>query len=158
MNRVNTRCPWVGDDSLMILYHDREWGVPLHDDNKLFEFLILDCFQAGLSWSTILKKRFNFRRAFGGFDPVKVAGYKKADIRRLLANPGIVRNHSKILATITNAQKFLEIQREFFSFDKYIWNFVYKKPIVHEFKKVTDLPATTEESDKMSKDLKRRGF
>ena len=142
----------------MILYHDREWGVPLHDDNKLFEFLILDCFQAGLSWSTILKKRFNFRRAFGGFDPVKVAGYKKADIKRLLANPGIVRNHLKILATITNAQKFLEVKREFLSFDKYIWNFVGGRPIVHKFKKITDLPVCTQESDKMSEDLKRRGF
>ena len=158
MNRQIKRCLWVGDDPLMILYHDREWGVPVHDDNKLFEFLILDCFQAGLSWSTILKKRFNFRRAFSGFDPVKIARYKEAEVKKLLANPGIVRNHSKILATITNAQKFLEIQREFFSFDKYIWNFVNQKPIVHEFKKIADLPAHTEESDKMSEDLKRRGF
>jgi len=158
MNQKVKRCDWVGDDPLMILYHDREWGVPVHDDNKLFEILILDCFQAGLSWSTILKKRFNFRRAFGGFNPAKIAKYNHADIKRLLANPGIVRNHSKILATITDARKFLEIQREFFSFDKYIWSFVGAKPIVHKFKKITDLPATTEESDKMSKDLKRRGF
>lgn len=158
MSQQLKKCPWVGDDPLMILYHDREWGVPVHDDNKLFEFLILDCFQAGLSWSTILKKRFNFRRAFGGFNPAKIAKYNEADIKRLLANPGIIRNHLKILATITNAQKFLEIQREFLSFDKYIWNFVEGKPIVHEFKKITDLPARTEESGKMSEDLKRRGF
>ena len=158
MNQQIKRCGWVGDDPLMILYHDREWGVPLHDDNKLFEFLILDCFQAGLSWSTILKKRFNFRRAFDNFEPAKIAKYREADIKKLLANPGIVRNHSKILATITNARKFFEIQREFFSFDKYIWNFVGATPIVHEFKKITDLPAQTQESDKMSEDLKRRGF
>ena len=158
MNQKIIRCGWVGDDPLMILYHDREWGVPLHDDNKLFEFLILDGFQAGLSWSTILKKRFNFRRAFAQFDPAKIARYKKDEIKKLLANPGIIRNHSKILAAITNARIFLEIQREFFSFDKYIWNFVGEKPIVHEFKKITDLPAHTEESDKMSEDLKRRGF
>ena len=158
MNQKIIRCGWVGDDPLMILYHDREWGVLLHDDNKLFEFLILDCFQAGLSWSTILKKRFNLRRAFDQFDPAKIARYKEDKIKKLLANPGIVRNHAKILATITNAQKFLEIQREFFSFDKYIWNFVGGKPIVHKFKKITDLPSSTEESDKMSEDLKRRGF
>ena len=158
MNNQKKRCPWVGDDPLMILYHDREWGVPLHDDNKLFEFLILDCFQAGLSWSTILKKRINFRRAFSGFDPAKIARYKEGEIKKLLANPGIVRNHSKILATITNARKFLEVQREYFSFDKYIWGFVGAKPIVHKFKKIADLPAHTEESDKMSQDLQRRGF
>lgn len=158
MNNQKKRCPWVGDDPLMILYHDREWGVPVHDDNKLFEFLILDCFQAGLSWSTILKKRINFRRAFSDFDPAKVARFREPEIKRLLADPGIVRNHSKILATITNARKFLEIQREFFSFDKYIWNFVGSTPIVHKFKKVDQLPAKTGESDKMSEDLKKRGF
>ena len=158
MNRVLKRCSWVGDDPLMILYHDREWGVPVHEDNKLFEFLILDGFQAGLSWSTILKKRFNFRRAFDSFDPAKIARYREDEIKRLLANPGIVRNHSKILATITNARKFLEIQREFFTFDKYVWSFVGGRPIVHEFKKIADLPAKSEESDKMSEDLKKRGF
>ena len=158
MNRVNTRCPWVGDDSLMILYHDREWGVPVHDDNKLFEFLILDCFQAGLSWSTILKKRFNFRRAFDNFDPAKITRYKQAEIKKLLANSGIVRNHSKILATITNARKFLEVQREFFSFDKYIWNFVGGTSIIHKFRTIEELPTKTEESDKMSADLQKRGF
>lgn len=158
MDQKVTRCPWVGDDPTMILYHDKEWGVPLHDDRQLFEFLILDCFQAGLSWSIILKKRFNFRRAFSGFNPAKIARYKEDEIKKLLANPGIVRNHSKILATVTNAQKFLEIQREFFSFDKYIWKFVGAKPIVHKFKKVEELPAKTEESDKMSQDLQRRGF
>ena len=158
MNQQIKRCLWVDDDPLMILYHDREWGVPVHEDNKLFEFLILDCFQAGLSWSTILKKRFNFRRAFDSFDPAKIARYREDEIKRLLANPGIVRNHSKILATITNARKFLEIQREFFTFDKYVWSFVGGRPIVHEFKKIADLPAKSEESDKMSEDLKKRGF
>ena len=158
MNQQIKRCLWVDDDPLMILYHDREWGVPVHEDNKLFEFLILDGFQAGLSWSTILKKRFNFRRAFDSFDPAKIARYREDEIKRLLANPGIVRNHSKILATITNARKFLEIQREFFTFDKYVWSFVGGRPIVHEFKKIADLPAKSEESDKMSEDLKKRGF
>src|SRR3989344_7099991 len=158
MDQQVKRCPWVGENPLMIIYHDKEWGVPVHDDRKLFEYLILDCFQAGLSWSTILQKRINFRRVFDNFDPVKIVRYKKPEIKRLLADPGIVRNHSKILAAITNAQKFLEIQREFFSFDKYIWNFVGAKSIVHEFKKITDLPASSGESDKMSEDLKRRGF
>ena len=158
MNQQIKRCGWVGDDPLMILYHDREWGVSTHDDNKLFEFLILDCFQAGLSWSTILKKRINFRRAFSGFNPAIIAKYKEVEIKKLLADAGIVRNYLKILATITNAQKFLEIQREFLSFDKYIWGFVDGKPIVHKFKKITDLPAHCEESDKMSLDLQKRGF
>src|SRR3989344_9381744 len=154
MNQQIKRCLWVDDDPLMILYHDREWGVPVHEDNKLFEFLILDGFQAGLSWSTILKKRFNFRRAFDSFDPVKIARYKEVEIKKLLANPGIVRNHLKISASITNAKKFLEIQREFLSFDKYIWGFVGGKPIVHKLKNLKDLPAHSEESDKMSEDLK----
>jgi len=158
MNRVLKRCSWVGDDPLMILYHDREWGVPVHDDNKLFEFLILDCFQAGLSWSTILKKRFNFRRVFSGFDPSKIAKYKENEIKKLLANPGIVRNHSKIFATIVNAKKFLEIQREFLTFDKYIWGFVGGRPIIHKFKTLEEMPAKTQESDKISEDLKKRGF
>ena len=158
MNQQIKRCPWVGDDPLMILYHDREWGVPLHADDNLFEFLILDCFQAGLSWSTILQKRINFRRVFDNFDPVKIVRYKKPEIKRLLADPGIVRNHSKILAAITNAQKFLEIQREFFSFDKYIWNFVGGTSIIHKFRTIEELPTKTEESDKMSADLQKRGF
>ena len=142
----------------MIFYHDKEWGVPVHDDRKLFEFLILDCFQAGLSWSTILKKRINFRRAFSGFDPVKIARYKEAEVKKLLANPGIVRNHSKIFATIVNAKKFLEIQREFVTFDKYIWGFVGGKTIIHKFKSSEEMPTKTEESDKMSTDLQKRGF
>src|SRR3989344_5928332 len=158
MNQQIKRCGWVGEDPLMILYHDREWGVPVHDDNKLFEFLILDCFQAGLSWSTILKKRFNFRRVFSGFDPSKIAKYKENEIKKLLANPGIVRNHSKIFATIVNAKKFLEIQREFLTFDKYIWGFVGGRPIIHEFKTLEEMPAKTQESDKISEDQKKRGF
>src|SRR3972149_8053702 len=150
MTQQLIRCPWDGNDPLMILYHDKEWGVSVHDDKKLFEYLILDCFQAGLSWSTILKKRINFRRAFENFDPAKIAKYKEDEIKKLLANPGIVRNHSKILATITNARKFLEVQREFFSFDTYIWNFVDGRPIVHKFRTIEELPTTIQESDKIS--------
>ena len=158
MDQQVKRCPWVGENPLMIIYHDKEWGVPVHDDRKLFEYLILDCFQAGLSWSTILQKRINFRRAFDNFDPSKVARYKEPEIKRLLADPGIVRNHSKIFATIVNAKKFLEIQREFFSFDKYIWNFVGGTSIIHKFRTIEELPTKTEESDKMSADLQKRGF
>jgi len=142
----------------MILYHDKEWGVSVHDDKKLFEYLILDCFQAGLSWSTILKKRINFRRAFDNFDAVKIARYRESEIKRLLADSGIVRNYSKIFGTIVNAKKYLEIQREFLSFNKYIWGFVGGKPIKHNFKEISQLPAKTQESDKLSEDLQKRGF
>jgi len=152
------RCPWPGDNPLMIEYHDREWGVPLHDDRKLFEFLILEGAQAGLSWSTILNKRENYRKAFHGFDPAKVARYTARDVRRLLADAGIVRNRLKIEAAISNAQRFLDVRAEFGSFDAYIWRFVNGKPIKHRFKKLSDLPATTKESDALSKDLKQRGF
>ncbi|OGD89827.1 DNA-3-methyladenine glycosylase, partial [Candidatus Curtissbacteria bacterium RIFCSPHIGHO2_02_FULL_42_15] len=137
----------------MILYHDKEWGVSVHDDKKLFEYLILDCFQAGLSWSTILKKRINFRRAFDNFDAAKIARYRESEIKRLLADSGIVRNYSKIFGTIVNAKKYLEIQREFLSFNKYIWGFVGGKPIKHNFKEISQLPAKTQESDKLSEDL-----
>lgn len=142
----------------MIAYHDKEWGVPLHDDRKLFEFLVLEGAQAGLSWSTVLRKRENFRRAFHGFDPVVVARYKERDVQRLLKDEGIIRNRSKIEAAITNAKLVLEIQKEFGSFDAYIWRFSGNKPVQHRFKSLSKIPATTDESDVMSKDLKKRGF
>lgn len=154
------RCDWVSfsDDPLMLQYHDKEWGVPVHRDRVLFEFLTLEGAQAGLSWSTILKKRENYRKAFEKFDPEKIAKYDKKNVQRLLADPGIVRNRLKIAATITNAQKFLETQREAGSFDKYVWKFVGGSPIDHKVKALRNIPATTEESDLLSKDLKKRGF
>ncbi len=152
------RCAWVGDDPRMIAYHDEEWGVPLRDDRKLFEFLILEGMQAGLSWSTILNKRDNFRRAFHDFDPVKIARYTARDVKRLLADAGIIRNRLKIAAAITNAQRFLEVQEEFGTFDRYIWQFVGGKPIQHCFKSIREIPARTKESDALSEDLKQRGF
>lgn len=152
------RCAWVGVDPLMIDYHDIEWGVPEHDDKKLFEFLILEGAQAGLNWSTILKKRENYRKVFDGFDPAKVAKYKQVKINKLLNNPGIIRNRLKINSAITNAQVFLEIQKEFGSFDKYIWSFVGYKPINNKVKTLNQIPATTEISDRMSKELKKKGF
>ncbi|MCF8297046.1 MAG: DNA-3-methyladenine glycosylase I [Saprospiraceae bacterium] len=152
------RCTWPGANELMIKYHDEEWGVPLHDDNKLFEFVLLDSFQAGLSWSTILKKRENFRKAFDNFDYKKIAKYNEMKINELLQNAGIIRNKLKIKATITNAQNFIKIQNEFGSFDKYIWQFVDFKTIQNKCKEFKDIPVTTAESDAMSKDLKKRGF
>lgn len=152
------RCAWGNTNPLLIQYHDAEWGVQLHDDNKLFEFLILDAFQAGLSWSIILTKRENLRKAFHRFDPKRIAKYTSKDIRRLLANPGIIRNRLKILAAVNNAKRFLEIQKEFGSFDKYIWQFVGYKPIQNRFKTLSEIPATSQESDAMSKDLKARSF
>jgi DNA-3-methyladenine glycosylase I len=152
------RCPWPGNDPLMIAYHDREWGVPQHDDGKLFEFLVLEGMQAGLSWSIVLRKRENFRRALNGFDPLKVAGYKPKDVDRLLFDSGIIRNRLKIEAAIANAQCFLEVQKEFKSFDRYIWQFVQGKPIQHRFQALSEIPATSPESDTISKDMKRRGF
>jgi len=142
----------------MIAYHDTEWGVPLHDDRKLFEFLMLDAFQAGVSWAIVLHKRENFRRAFHNFDARKIAQYDAREIERLLADAGIIRNRLKIAATINNAQRFLEIQKEFGSFDQYIWSFVGGKPIVHKFKTIRQIPATSKESDALSADLKARGF
>ena len=142
----------------MVEYHDIEWGVPLHDDRKLFEFLILDAFQAGLSWSTILNKRENFRKAFSNFDPNKIARYKQDKIDRLLENSGIIRNKLKVNSSVTNARLFLEIQKEYGTFDKYIWQFVNHKPKVNKFKSISEIPATSPESDAMSKDLKNRGF
>jgi DNA-3-methyladenine glycosylase I len=142
----------------MIRYHDTEWGVPLHDDRRLFEFLVLDGFQAGLSWSTILNKRDNFRRAFDNFDPVEISSYRRKKIGSLLKDTGIIRNRLKIETSITNARAFLDIQKQFGSFDKYIWQFVDHKPIVNKWRKMKDIPANTTESDAMSKDLKKRGF
>jgi len=141
----------------MISYHDQEWGVPVHDDRTLFEFLILEGAQAGLSWSTILNKRENYRRAFDGFDPLRVARYDRRKTRQLLADAGIVRNRLKIAAAVENAKAFLRLQQEFGSFDRYIWQFVGGKPRVNPWK-IRKLPARTPESDAMSKDLKRRGF
>ncbi|MFH1011756.1 MAG: DNA-3-methyladenine glycosylase I [bacterium] len=152
------RCPWPSDDPLMIRYHDTEWGVPVHDDRKLFEFMVLDGMQAGLSWSTILGKRENFRKAFHNFDPKRIAKYTEKDFRRLMADAGIIRNRAKIRATIENAKRFLEMQREFGSFDAHIWQFTGGKTIRNRCRKLTDMPATSPESDAMSKDLKARGF
>ena len=153
-----TRCGWSTSDSLYIKYHDEEWGVPVHDDRKLFEFLILEGFQAGLSWLTILKKRENFRKAFDNFEPEKVARYGKRKINSLLKDEGIIRNKLKVEAAVTNARAFLKVQKEFGSFDKYIWQFVNNKPVKNKFKSLKEVPASTEISDIMSKDLKKRGF
>ena len=155
---MKNRCGWETKDDLYIKYHDQEWGVPLRDDTKLFEFLTLESFQAGLSWHLILKKRDNFRKAFANFVPEKVAQFDENDVECLLNNEGIVRNKLKIRACINNAQRFLEIQKEFGSFHKYIWSFVDNKPIANNFKTLEEIPAKTELSDAISKDLKKRGF
>ena len=152
------RCDWPGDNQLMIEYHDKEWGVPVHDDNKLFEFLILEGAQAGLTWQTVLNKRKNYHKAFSNFNPPKIARYGDKDVKRLLGNPGIIRNRLKIAATINNARKVLKTQKEFGSFNNYIWQFVGHKPIRHRFKSIKEIPATTKESHAMSKDLLKRGF
>ena len=152
------RCEWPAEDELMIRYHDEEWGVPVHDDRKLFEFMVLDGAQAGLSWSTVLKKRENYREAFDNFDPKLVAEYNEGKIEELMSNSGIIRNRRKIEGAIKNARAFLEVQKEFGSFDKYIWEFVGGKPIVNSWRTLSQIPATSPESDVMSKDLKRRGF
>lgn len=153
-----TRCPWPKDDELMIKYHDEEWGVPVHNDRKLFEFLLLEGFQAGLSWRTILHKRKNFRKAFDNFDFNKIAEYDKRKINSLMKDEGIIRNKLKIQAAVTNAKAFIQIRKEFGTFDKYIWSFVNYKPIINKFKSSEELPARTELSDKISDDLKKRGF
>ena len=152
------RCSWASGHPLMIEYHDREWGVPLHDENLLFEAVVLDGAQAGLSWLTVLKKRQAYREAYDGFDPAVVAAYTPAKVAELLGNAGIIRNKLKVASSISNAKAFLEIQQEFGSFDTYIWQFVGGQPRVNTWRKVADLPASTTESDAMSKDLKRRGF
>ena len=152
------RCPWPGDDPLMIKYHDEEWGKPLHDDNKLFEFLILESFQAGLSWRTVLHKRENFRKAFAKFDANKVSKFDRKKFNLLMKDAGIIRNRLKIEAAINNAKCFLVLQKEFGSFDKYVWSFVNYKPIVNKPKSLKDLPAKTKISDAMSEDMGERGF
>lgn len=156
--KIKTRCPWPAEDKLMIKYHDREWGVPLHNDRKLFEFLILEGFQAGLSWRTILHKRENFRKAFDNFDFNKVAKYDKRKINSLLKDVGIVRNKLKVEGAIINAKAFIQVRNEFGTFDKYIWSFVDGKPIQNKFKALNEIPARTELSDKISDDLRKRGF
>lgn len=157
MKPESRRCHWAVSP-LMIEYHDQEWGMPLHDDRRLFEFLILEGAQAGLSWETILKKRENYRRAFDNFDPEKIAKYDQRKIRSLLSDAGIVRNRLKISSAVSNAAAFLAVRREFGSFDAYVWKFVGGKPKVNRWKTPRQVPARTQESDAMSKDLKRRGF
>jgi DNA-3-methyladenine glycosylase I len=154
------RCDWASqsDDALMIRYHDQEWGVPVHDDRTLFEFLTLEGAQAGLSWQTVLNKRENYRKAFRQFVPSRIARFNSQDIRRLLNDPGIIRNRLKIESTIENAKRFLAAQKEMGSFDEYVWSFTSGKPIVHAFKSLHEIPATTSESDALSKDLRKRGF
>jgi len=152
------RCDWGNANELMIKYHDEEWGVPLHDDRKLFEFFVLEGFQAGLSWQIVLNKRENFRRAFDNFNIEIVAKYDKTKIAELVQDKSIIRNKQKIAATVNNANCFLEVQKEFGSFDKYIWQFVDFKPVVNSFSKMSELPAKTALSDKIAADLKKRGF
>ena len=153
-----SRCTWAGSDPLYIDYHDREWGVPVHNDRKMFEMLVLEGAQAGLSWITVLRKRENYRKAFEGFDPDTVARYGKRKVEQLLGNAGIIRNRLKIESAIQNAKAFLEVQSEFGSFDRYIWQFVGGKPKQNTRKSMGQIPARTRESDKLSEDLKSRGF
>ena len=155
---MKKRCQWVSNDELYIKYHDEEWGVPVFDDEVLFEFLVLESFQAGLSWITILKKQENFRKAFDNFDYNKIALYTDDKFEELIQNPGIVRNKLKVKAAINNAQQFLKIQKEFGSFSNYFWGFVDGKPIKNSFKTIAEVPAKTALSDTISKDLKKRGF
>ena len=152
------RCAWSGDDPLYCAYHDEEWGVPLHDDRALFEFLILEGAQAGLSWITILRKRENYRAVFDNFDPERIARYDTSKIESLLQNPGIVRNRLKVQAAVNNAQKFLDVQEKYGSFDAFVWQFVGGKPRQNHWRGLAEIPASTIESDAMSKELKRRGF
>jgi DNA-3-methyladenine glycosylase I len=152
------RCPWPATNPLMTTYHDEEWGVPLHDDMKIFEFLLLEGMQAGLSWTTILRKRENFRIAFKGFDPQVVAKFTPKDIERLLRDPGIIRNRMKVEAAVSNAKAFLAVQKEFGTFDRYMWQFVGGEPIRNQFRLISEIPTTSPESDSFSKDLKQRGF
>jgi len=152
------RCEWANRSELEQSYHDNEWGVPIHDDKHLFEFLVLEGAQAGLSWSTILRKREGYRKAFDNFDVRKISRYSEDDLSRLLANPEIIRNRLKINATITNARAFLQIQEEFERFDQYIWRFVHGKPIRNSWERLAEIPCNSPESDAMSKDLQKRGF
>lgn len=159
MNRTKTRrCEWALNDPLLTRYHDREWGTPLHDDMKLFEFLTLEGTQAGLSWLTVLRKRQNYRKTFDHFNPAKVARYTSKKVDQLLTNPGIIRNRLKILATVNNANRFISIQEEFGSFNNYIWEFTGKRPIQRKFRSIAEIPAETRISAKMSHDMEQRGF
>ena len=159
MNKIIVRCPWVPlDKPDYVEYHDKEWGVPVHDDNLIFEYLTLESAQAGLSWYTVLRKRENYRAAFSGFDPVKVAKYNEKKIQTLINNPGIIRNKLKIRSAVNNAKLFLKIQEEFGSFDSYIWRFVDGKPIINRIENIKDYKPTSPESDALAKDLKQRGF
>jgi DNA-3-methyladenine glycosylase I len=155
---LKKRCEWCGTDPLYVAYHDEEWGVPVHDDRRLFEMIVLEGAQAGLSWATILKKREAYREVFDGFDPAKVARYTTKKVGRLLTNPGIVRNRLKIESAVRNARAFLEVNEEFGSFDAYIWRFVGGRPVTNTWRHMNELPARTPQSDAMSKDLKKRGF
>ena len=152
------RCGWVSDDPLYAAYHDEEWGVPVHDDRVLFEFLLLEGAQAGLSWSTILHRREGYRKAFSGFDPRSVARYDRRKVERLLADPGIVRNRLKVASAVANASAFLAVQDEFGSFDAYVWRFVDGGPIRNRWRRLRDVPASTRESETLSRDLRKRGF
>ncbi|HRG73919.1 MAG TPA: DNA-3-methyladenine glycosylase I [Leptospiraceae bacterium] len=152
------RCDWTGNDDLMNEYHDKEWGVPVHDDKKHFEFLILDAFQAGLTWKTILYRREGFRKTFADFDVEKVARFSEKKLEKLMQDTGIIRNRLKIWGSVQNAKSFIQIQKEFGSFDKYIWQFTNNKTIQNKFKTMKEMPATSKESDAMSKDMKKRGF
>lgn len=152
------RCPWTGTDPLMIEYHDHEWGVPVHNDRKIFEFMVLDAFQAGLSWVTILHKRENFRAALDNFDPEKIAKYNHDKINNLLQDAGIIRNKAKVNATVKNAKAFIKVQKEFGTFDKYIWQFVGHQPKANHWKTAAEIPATSPAAEAMSADLKKRGF
>jgi DNA-3-methyladenine glycosylase I len=156
--RPKIRCGWVGSKPHFIHYHDREWGRPVHDDRRLFEMLLLEGAQAGLTWETILRRREGYRQAFAGFDPVKVARFDRQKRAALLKNVGIIRNRLKIEAAVSNAQAFLAVQREFGTFDRYLWQFVGGSPRINRWRKMSDLPATSPESDALSKDLKKRGF
>jgi DNA-3-methyladenine glycosylase I len=158
MEMTKRTCGWPGDDPLMIAYHDEEWGVPLHDDRGIYEFLVLEGMQAGLSWRTVLHKRENFRKAFAGFDPEKVARFNRRSVERLLNDAGIIRNRQKVEAAVNNARRFLDVQEEFGSFDAYVWRFVGGKPLRNRRRTLADLPATSPESDAMSRELKARGF
>jgi DNA-3-methyladenine glycosylase I len=158
MMATKKRCEWAGSNELYVKYHDEEWGVPSYDDQHLFEMLILEGAQAGLNWLTILKKREGYRKAFSNFDVLKISRYTQKKIDRLLQNPGIIRNKLKVNSTVTNAQAFLEIKKEFGSFSDYIWQFVEGKPVQNKWKKQSDVPSLTQVSDAMSKDLKKRGF
>jgi DNA-3-methyladenine glycosylase I len=155
---TNNRCAWSGTDALYVAYHDEEWGVPVHDDRMLFEFLVLEGAQAGLSWITILRKRDAYRRAFDRFDPRKIARYDERKVAALLADAGIVRNRAKIESAIKNAKAFLEVQAEFGTFDAYQWRFVDGRPVQNRWRSMKEIPARSEQSDALSKDLKRRGF